>query len=318
MSPDSLHDDPQDRDVALFENGAVWDLLHLYDLVEPLSSPSSRREFFKSLSADQFVSTAFMVNAISTGRDFEYSYGNTKPNTLVATPRQEDKERLMKATFEAAQKILNDTNLDDATALRRTGLTVAASLNYIHPFHDGNGRAGRLIHYMIEFGTDSGQQVFQEETSAIITKVNLPGQKRGTAPLFIDAPSTLQSALDAYIDVADQAQGLPMEGDIQVRANKKLELYHQMMTGEATLLVIDAVPAPQFNDTEFKKVPLKAGSMSYLELHERNYLASSGIPFLNERDPELPKEIPTSMIDQTPQPFTPEWRAARAAQAIDD
>lgn len=65
---------------------------------------------------------------------------NELMGTSYLAPRSEDKEELLKKSFEAAKSL----------SAKDAGLLLYLSLQAIHPFVDGNGRTGRLMYLLLE------------------------------------------------------------------------------------------------------------------------------------------------------------------------
>ena len=89
---------------------------------------------------------------------------------IMDTPALEDKYKLLVESVEASSRILEDDTLDDSAALRRAGLIISTPLIYIHPFADGNGRTSRLVQYLIEFGSERGERLFEAEILSNLAK----------------------------------------------------------------------------------------------------------------------------------------------------
>jgi hypothetical protein len=171
--------------------------LELMGLDEHLADPAERRRLFETMSNEGYTKMFGFVNSLTRGEKPNYSYedGNLP---MLETPKLEDKSALMDATFESVRGILSDRETDDATALRRAGLTMAGAIDYIHPKENGNGRTGRTLHYLMEFGTGRGDRAFGDEMYAVIGK--LPMYDTDSKKALDDSPpSQLENALNQEI-----------------------------------------------------------------------------------------------------------------------
>lgn len=159
-----------DHFTAPVDDGAGLRRLELLGLNESFANAHDRRLLFTKLDDAGLQKTVGYINSLTRGAkslDHEYADG-TLPGEPM--PPLKDKKPLMDMTFSAVREILSDDELDDHTALRRAGLTMAGAINYIHPKENGNGRTGRVLLYLMEHGTERGDQAFEEELHAIIGK----------------------------------------------------------------------------------------------------------------------------------------------------
>lgn len=163
FNPDgTFKDSSESRDISFIEDGSVWKALEDRNLISQLSSASTRREYLATLPLAQVIGATYFVAALTTGSALHVRVYDHAPVMLVtpniesANPAIPSKSTLWISSVNAAQQILRDKSLSDEVALRRAGLTLSGSLDLIHPLYDGNGRVGRIIQYVCEFGTELG------------------------------------------------------------------------------------------------------------------------------------------------------------------
>ncbi len=233
------------------ENNAGIRRLELLGIKETLRDPSDRRQFFAHMDDDGYTQMLGYVNSITRNEtiDYEYQDGHS-PSTY--TPPMEDKKPLMDLTFQTMREILTDPELDDRTALRRAGLTIAGSSAYTHPKEEGNGRMGRASHYLVEFGTERGDQAFEEEMYAIIGKTRVYDTDPHIA-MYSVPPSELDRLLDAQIATYQK--------DIPITPRK-----------HATARVLAFLDVMRGKGVEHQV------SQAGIEMYEEEYLRLSSIP----------------------------------------
>jgi hypothetical protein len=166
------HNYDHDHMPELALNGGALAMAEEFGLPEQvLASSAERRHALAELPPHQLLNAVIGLNA--TMRGLKPGEGVIEDGILpsMATPPLEDKEPLLLETVGALQTILSDASLDDATSLRRAGLTLAGGLNFIHPFGEGNGRTSRVAQYFIEFGNERGPELFEAETYSAIGKI---------------------------------------------------------------------------------------------------------------------------------------------------
>lgn len=152
-----------------FDDGKASKRLELLGIKEELANPHERRQLFASLEDADFQKHLGYINAISQNSPIQYEYQAGALGSLLETPSAEDKTELMQQTYEAVRTILHNEDYSDKEALDRAGLTMAGAINYIHPYDNGNGRTGRLMHYLITYGTERGSEI-DNEVYAIVAK----------------------------------------------------------------------------------------------------------------------------------------------------
>ena len=188
----------------------------------------------------------------------------------------EDKAPLMDLTFDTVRNILSNDTLDNATALRIAGLALAGAISYIHPYENGNGRTGRVLHYLVEFGTERGEQAFNEELYAIIGKLpmyDVDGYKKA---LMDTPPPELPLALgQEYNRINNQ----------QSSATERVKIFLQMMQGLITVPIQKDVYRPGGGI-----IPAGIDGKS---LYTKEYLDYSTIPYRkpNEAPPEAIRNL---------------------------
>lgn len=244
---------------------------------EKLLNPHDRREFFKTVPDERFKKMLGYINSITRGQQLEYNYKDGQ-FPMDPTPSLEDKNPLMLETFNAVRSILNNADIDDKTALQRAGLTLAGAVNYIHPYEDGNGRVGRVAHYIIEFGNERGDKAFEEELYAIIAK--LPMYDTDVENALNDTPPP---ELDFALRQNTQEQA---ETDNRKRATQKVRTFLDMMQGKTKVPIQTEaiIPIKENNQIRFNKIP--PGGIDGVQLYLKSYLALSSVP--NRKPEEIP------------------------------
>jgi hypothetical protein len=265
-----------DHHPEIVENSQGMHRLELLGLDEQLSNSRDRREYFASLSGESFTRAVGYIKSITSGESISYGYedGNLPSGDM---PPFEDKAYLMDLTAQAIREIGSDPSLDNRTALRRMGLTAAGALQYIHPKEDGNGRTGRTLHYLMEFGTERGDKAFGEEMYAIIGK--LPVYDSDSKRAIDDTtPPALDIALNMYMRQKQPDQYASTSG--RERASARAVAFLDMMRGQATVPVIERVVighgTHRQGDLRFET--FEPGQIDGASLYEKQYLASSEVP----------------------------------------
>lgn len=131
------------------------EMAELINSNEVLQDPATRRDFFASLDSSDFVDMVEQVGAVlRTGDSSQRQHldGDTTYLQTHEVPAQEDKEQLLKETWDTAKSFLANPDMADEDAVSYAALTVAGGILYIHPFQDGNGRVSRVLSYAIEMG----------------------------------------------------------------------------------------------------------------------------------------------------------------------
>ncbi len=169
------------------------------------------------------------------------------------TPPLSDKAILMKNAIEAVKHILDDKDLSDEVALRRAGITLAGGINFIHPYGGGNGRTGRLIQYLMEYGTERGFEAFEVEAYAIINGAPIfEGEHNNASDMRI---GILQSELD---------RGSGEFQDERHAATKRVSVFLDAMTGVSPILTQEdnsqKIPAWINDGSEIKKTEIPVGT----------------------------------------------------------
>ena len=218
------------------ENGQGMRRLELLGLDEQLRDPADRRVFFGAMTDDDYTRMTGYVNSITRGQPIDYGYYKSHVGP-IHTPALEDKDPLMREALQAVRNILSEPQLDDRVALRRAGLTMAGADNYVHAKIDGNGRMGRVKHYLIEFGTERGPQAFEEELYAIIG-----GHKQYETDtcqaLYNTPPTAVYSALGEVIKMRNPDWALMTKREF---AAMRVRTFLEMMQGTTTVPVMGDV-----------------------------------------------------------------------------
>lgn len=231
------------------------------------------------------------VNSIPRGQRIDYEYHDGKL-PMAETPALEDKGPLMIQTFAAVRNILADEALDDRRALRKAGLTLAGAVNYIHPFEDGNGRTGRIMHYLMENGTERGEEAFGEELYAIIAKVPVYDSDTHSHAFYNTPPPELERTLSKV--AAENMGDAYYELSGRERASAKVLAFLDVMQGSALAPMQESIkikiednggfkPAVDENGNNiFKNMDVyhtyEAGEIDVVSYYEQQFLELSEIP----------------------------------------
>jgi hypothetical protein len=275
----------------IVENKKGTRRLELLGIKEQLREPQERRKMFAAMTDEQFTKMVGYVNSITRGEKIEYDYKDGKLSSGTYTPALEDKAHLMDLAFESVREIASNSELDDKTALREAGLTFAGAMNYIHPKEDGNGRTGRVLHYLVEFGTERGDEAFNEEMYAVIGKLPIYDKesKLGLHPkLAIDdtPPSILERALDNRVQQSEPEHFSAMDG--QELASARVVAFLDMMRGETKVPIDEAITRWHGSSAEGTHwvEEIAPGEIDGLGLYEKDYLDRSAVPS------RLPDQVP--------------------------
>jgi hypothetical protein len=260
--------------------------LELLGLNEMLAQPDSRRVFFAELGDEEYAKLLGYINSVMRKQPIQYDYGDSSPNFLV-TPPPEDKAPLMEQTFKTIRSILGNHELDERAALRRAGLTMAGAINYVHPYGNGNGRTGRVAHYLMEFGSERGDQAFNDELYAIIAKVPVYDFDNRQA-IYDTPPPQLERAL---AQTAHEQNPTTWEyiSDRQ-RALEAVRVYLGMMEGNLTVPITEDVSHWYADSTQpsgARREFFPVGTITGDQLYERDYTRLSTVPTYS------PEDIPT-------------------------
>lgn len=274
-----------DHHPEVVENGKALRRIEKLNIKEDLISPESRVKFFSSLTDEQFKKMFCYINSITQGNviDYEYQDGQLP---FESTPSLENKEALMNKTFEVVRDILSLHNEEEISEekirniLRKAGLTLAGAINYIHPKLNGNGRTARVLHYLLEYGSERGEKLFEDELYTIIAKTPV---YEGETALAVDTtpPTELMSSLSTY---ASREYPLYNNLDSRVKAEVNIRLFLKMMKGDITVPIHkeSVIINNLTQDTNIERIP--ANEINGDELYEKNYIAHSTTPNRNRND----------------------------------
>lgn len=265
--------------------------LELLGLKETFREPESRRQHFVHIEDDSFAKMLGYINSVTRGEPIRYDFGDGK-TPFMETPPLEDKGPLMGQAFATVREILSEEGLDERVALRRAALTIAGAVNYIHPYTEGNGRTGRVMHYLLEFGTERGEQAFNDELYAIIGKLPVYEAHSGRA-LDDTPPPELTLALDAVAQDIVPTRWATL--DERAKASARVHVFLDMMKGTVAVPVTQDVHRRYRDPTSLDPGSLKVapgGTLDGRALYEREYLDHSAIPHYQPRDvPEATSRV---------------------------
>lgn len=282
----------------IVENGGAMQFVEQLGFdKEDLKKAYSRRELLSSLSDEELVEMVFSINRFVTNgqeTDSEFKDGQV---VAIDTPKLEDKEPLMRLASKTIKEIASDADLGDQDALHRAGLTFSGAISYIHPFENGNGRTARTGHYMIEFGMERGEKLFEQELYAIIGKLPMYESDDGKKALDNPLRLALTQSLDAYA-----AHNLPEyfeEGDERAMTVARVLTFLDVMRGKLhvpinqEVLFCEKLPKEEqrrvvgengrTRKIQGKTTRYPSGSLDCLQYYELSYLSTSTIP---NRDPD--------------------------------
>lgn len=126
----------------------VYRFLSRAGFLDTLADDQSFQEWMGHLSFEDFEANLTRLNGLMRqirvkdrrmdGQNVQIS--NELMGTSYLPPKAEDKEELLRKSFEGAKNM----------PLKDAGLLLYLSLQAIHPFADGNGRTGRLLYLLME------------------------------------------------------------------------------------------------------------------------------------------------------------------------
>lgn len=151
----------------------------LFSTVEQFDDPSTRLEYFSSLSGGDFIDLVQLVHAVvRTGNITHKDPFDGKISRIAESqgamelPDERDKEELLIDGWQAARHFLNNESISVSNRLDYAALTVAGTILYTHPFLDGNGRTSRSLSYLISQGSDVDvlQEILSESATGDLIK----------------------------------------------------------------------------------------------------------------------------------------------------
>lgn len=161
---------PQEKQepiVEKLETGKkVFDFLDKTKFLETRKSDEQFDEWIQKLSYEDFTNYITRLNGILRevpikqrsvdGKGVEVSLGLTGNEISYLPPAAEEKENLMRETFDSLKTITNNED---------RGLLIYYALQAIHPYSDGNGRTGRLLHELI---SSEGKELTRDKLSELL------------------------------------------------------------------------------------------------------------------------------------------------------
>ena len=153
MHESQINDESRDKKISRdTQTEKLFSFLDRTGAENVLESEESRLEFIKQLDYEQFKQWLIRLNGIS--RDIPIKQRDLATNSYQhigeeTTPLSEDKDELLANLLE---KVKTQENIEDVAQLLIVGV------NFIHPFADGNGRTGRLLHELISNGYPKSEE----------------------------------------------------------------------------------------------------------------------------------------------------------------
>ncbi len=281
-----------DHHPEVVEDGKALKRIERLNMKEDLASPEARVKLFSSLTDEQYKKMFGYINSLTRGERINYDYEDGQfPSG--ETPPFESKEKLMNETFEAVRQILSasdEEEIDETELkhrLRKAGLTLAGGINYIHPKENGNGRTGRVLHYLMEYGSDRGDKVFEDELYSIIAKT--PTYEGDIAyPMYDTPPAELERALEGYARQHDEDYESLHPRD---KASARVKTFLEMMKNDIDVPIIEEVliRTQLYDGSEVQIEKIQPSEIGGDELYERLYVSSSTVPNrgVEEISPEM-------------------------------
>ena len=261
---------------------ATWRFLSLVRNIEAFhgrrfeeifSNEENKREFIENLKPEEFMELLNGINGILRHKERQDWAMDGHSVELRASmlpegytpPRQEDKPELLRQTLSAAQEM--DRNND---SLEDIGLMAAVALNAIHPYLDGNGRTGRMMHLLLSsnLSGETRQQLKEVLSETGREKININ-------------PGWLKNDLDNLI-----ADDLGIHDSAKNKDNV-VGLSEYVMSGEQAVVISGKDRLDNFKNEVKKKTEKR-----FLELLDRDeeYFFYAVYKFISSR-PEKDKHI---------------------------
>jgi len=127
------------------------------------------------------------------------------------------------------------------------------------------------MHYLLEFGNQRGDEIFDLEMSATIGKY--PVYDGELMAIYDSPPPAMTRALDEKVGTVDV--------DPRQAATARVELFLDMMKGKSEIVINEPVLVHQAGSTKFianNFVAQSPGTTSGPELYEQTYLGLSSTP----------------------------------------
>lgn len=173
---------------------------------------------------------------------------------LMDTPALKDKYKLLAESVTASSRILEDDTLDDSAALRRAGLVISTPLIYIHPFADGNGRTSRLVQYLIEFGSERGERLFEAEILSNLAKTPvIPTPQDTRLSIHSEPHPIIKRSIEASLIKElgdDEFQNIPP----RKRAAIIIERLIKVLSGDVSIETSEAVSIQQSSNGQISPI----------------------------------------------------------------
>ncbi len=157
----------QETSVEKLETGKkVFEFLNRTGFLEVRKTDEQFKKWIQGLSYEDFTNYITRLNGILRevpikqrsvdGKDVEVSFGVVGDEISYLPPEANKKEGLMREVFDFLKTMTN--NEDRA-------LLIYYALQAIHPYSDGNGRTGRLLHELI---SEEGKELTKDKLSNLL------------------------------------------------------------------------------------------------------------------------------------------------------
>lgn len=273
-----------DHHPEVVENAKAVRSLELLGIKDKLADPASRRSFFQELDDETFKKFLGYVNSVTRRQPTSYEYEDGQL-PMEHTPPFEDKEMLMKATFATIREILSDEETEAAESLELAGLTLAGAVNYIHPYKNGNGRVGRVAHYLVTYGAERGDEAMEAELYGAIAK--LPPYTFDERRSIIDTPPPeLRGELLSQMPPSPLHQS---DTDPRKRSSEMVLFYLQVMKGEVEgNNQSEVIYSHKIEPGRYEIEKIAPDQISLIAMYRKKYLDNSFVP--NNIPSDLPAD----------------------------
>ncbi len=175
----------------------LYAFLEKSGFTEIISDSEQFQNWVKTLSFDEFRSHLTRLNGIVReipikernvdGTDV--SIGNEEMGVGFLPPHPDDKDILLKESFEKIQALDNSED---------QGLLLYLVVQYLHLFNDGNGRLGRLLYYMA-YKAKGSSEIDEAEMQGLLGHDGVSGPGRNIFSRVVRAPSQVTNIVNQLL-----------------------------------------------------------------------------------------------------------------------